>query len=85
MWNGGWHDAGGAWWIVMVIMMVAFWGGMIWFLVVVTRHGAAGGRPPESASRPTAHEILHDRLARGEIDVEEYRQRLDALPADGSG
>ena len=84
MWNGGWHDAGGGWWIVMVIMMIAFWGGLIWFLIVVTRHGVASGRP-EPTSRPTAQEILHDRLARGEIDVDEYRQRLDALRAHGSG
>lgn len=32
------------------------------------------GQPP-----PDAHRILDERLARGELDVDEYRRRRDAL------
>jgi putative membrane protein len=35
----------------------------------------------DHASRPDAERTLADRLARGEIEVEEYEQRLRALRA----
>ena len=84
-WNHGWD--GGSW-IPMAIMMVLFLGGVIWLGVTLMHrgnhgslphtHGIAGpGAPGPSA--PTAHEILAGRLAHGEIEPEEYRQRLDAL------
>ena len=83
MWDGGWHGGGWGWGIVMVLMMIAFWGGLIWLVVALARHGV-GDRRPEHGQRPTAEQILHERLARGEIDVDEYRQRLDALRSHGS-
>jgi putative membrane protein len=45
----------------------------------------APGAPPVAAtsvatpSKPTAQEILAERLARGEIEPDDYRQRVDAL------
>ena len=60
----------------------AYWGGAFGALLV-----AGKPRPPSDAERPiippmrasTAEQILAERLARGEIDAEEYRQRRDAL------
>lgn len=93
MHDGNWNDGMGhavGWWIPMIIMMVAFWGGLVWIGIAVLRRNhltplrwpgtphdapAAAGPPP----RPTAEEILAERLARGEIEPDEYRQRLDAL------
>lgn len=82
-WNDGW---GGGWgWIGMAIMMVAFWGGIVWVAVTLLRrsnhaplsHQAAG--LPNPPDKQTAQEILAERLARGEIEPDDYRQRLDAL------
>lgn len=84
MHNGHWHDGMGGgnwWWIPMMIMMVAFWGGLIWLLVTLAKRNqtpqsmAAGS----TQATPTAVGILAERLARGEIEADEYRQRLAAL------
>lgn len=89
MHNGNWNNGmdGGWWWISMMIMMFAFWGGLIWLAVTLIRrpnqslHSAAPGVTPSpmAPSPPTAQEILAERLARGEIEPDDYRQRLDAL------
>ena len=92
MHNGNWNngmDGGGWWWIPMMIMMVAFWGGLIWLAVTVIRrpnqslHATPGPASPMAspppAAIPTAQEILAERLARGEIEPDDYRSRLDAL------
>ena len=92
MHNGNWNngmDGGGWWWLPMMIVMIAFWGGVIWLAVALIRrpnhtlHSVAPGltaQPPApSPHTPTAQEILAERLARGEIEPDEYRQRLDVL------
>ncbi|MFJ9952386.1 SHOCT domain-containing protein [Kitasatospora sp. NPDC091207] len=48
--------------------------------------GQAGVVGPPRAVSPTAEHLLAERFARGEIDAEEYRQRLDVLRgANGPG
>ncbi|MDO8390399.1 MAG: hypothetical protein Q7V57_07905 [Actinomycetota bacterium] len=91
MHNGNWNngmDGGNWWWIPMMIMMVAFWGGLIWIGVSLIRRThpapllhAAGITPAAAATgaKPTAQEILAERLARGEIEADDYRSRLEAL------
>ena len=80
-WNDGW--SGGWWW--MAIMMVAFWGGIVWIALTVIRHTNhtphlhAPGSAPAAPPPRTPQEILAERLARGEIEPDDYRQRLDAL------
>ena len=85
-WNDGW---GGSWsWLAMMVMMVAFWGGIIFVVVMLMRHGnQAASRQameptPLAAARPAPQEILAERLARGEIEPDDYRQRLEALRDD---
>ncbi|WP_405862610.1 SHOCT domain-containing protein [Streptomyces sp. NBC_00090] len=67
-------------WFAMSAGMVLFWGLLITVAVMLLR---TLGRPAErpSGSRPatSAEQILGERLARGEIDEEEYRRRLTAL------
>lgn len=85
--NGNWHDGmgdGGGWWFLMVIMMIVFWGGLIWFGITLLRHNrrapqATLPNAEQPVQRPSAQEILAERLARGEIDADDYRRRLDAL------
>jgi putative membrane protein len=88
MHNDQWHDGGGNWWwIPMAIMMIAFWVGLAWVVVTLVRHltHRASGAPIMSAGHlPGAHpadprQMLAERLARGDIDVDDYRARLDAL------
>jgi putative membrane protein len=73
------HNGWGAGGIAMIVMMVVFViavVAVIWFIV-------NGQRRPEStdsaAVRATPEQILGERLARGEIDADEYRTRLAAL------
>lgn len=80
MW--GWHgDVGWGGWLAMSVMMVAFWGLVIFgVLALVRAWGRTEERPRVSrGARHDATEILEDRFARGEIDEEEYRSRLDVL------
>ena len=87
MHNGDWNDGmgnGSWWWIPMMIMMVALWGGLIWIGVTLLKRNHtpllhAPAAPPVAAAKPTAQEILAERLALGEIEPDDYRQRVDAL------
>ena len=82
--NGNWHDGMGSgnwWWIPMMIMMVAFWGGLIWLVVTLVKRNQAPQLVATGSTQATstAVGILGERLARGEIEADEYRQRLEAL------
>ena len=85
--NGNWNDGmgyGNWWWIPMTLMMVAFWGGLIWLGVTLLKRSHtpqlhSPGAPQVATPPPTAQEILAERLARGEIEPDDYRQRLAAL------
>ncbi|WP_052407953.1 SHOCT domain-containing protein [Allokutzneria albata] len=58
----------------MIVMMLVFWGGLLAVILTVLRH------PRFTRSRLTdAERILAERLARGEIDEEEYRRRKATL------
>ena len=71
MMNGDWQGYGWGWWVLMSAGMIAFWGVVLWLIVGFVRG--------DSNRRPDAESILADRFARGEIDDDEYRQRLDVL------
>jgi len=77
-WGGGW--------IVMLVMMLIFIAlavAVIWFLMGGSRR--VGGTTAAQAPRLTAEQLLADRLARGEIDPDEYRARLTALREHSTG
>ena len=71
----GWHDMDGSDWAWMTVMMITFWAVIIAAVIMLVRRG--GNREP--TVRDTPETTLQHRLARGEIAVEEYNQRLDAL------
>ena len=80
-WGGGVHWWG---WLLGFVAMVAFWGLVIWaiwyFLTGVTRRESEPAPPdPGDAKR-----ILDERLARGEIDVEEYHRLLGVIRGERS-
>lgn len=63
---------------LMTISMVLFWGLVIYGVIALLRSTA---RPdlPAAATRPTPEQVLADRLARGEINEEQYLQTLETL------
>ncbi len=87
-WNYGMHDGSSWGWIPMTIMMLLVWGGLIWLGVALLRrigtheHVAVTG--PTAPQVPSAQQILAERLARGEIEPDDYRTRLEALSTTGS-
>lgn len=71
-----------AWWgwLLGILGMIALWALVVWaiwyFVTAVVRH-------PESARRNgNPKGILDERLARGEIGVEEYRRLRELLASD---
>ena len=75
--QSGWGHMGGwgwGWW--MGLAMIAFWAGVIWMIVAATRRTSL---PPGPDPTETARVVLAERLARGEIDPAEYRDRLETL------
>jgi putative membrane protein len=71
------HDdhMGRGWWWVMGIGWLVFLAAIVIVVVVLVRHF----QTQASARRSSAHDVLDERFARGEIDVEEYRRRRDVL------
>ena len=79
MMNG--YTMSGWGWLLMTLGMLGFWALVAVLAVALLRRpGQPGQHPqPDQQPRPGAEEILAQRLARGEIDPEEYRQRLQTL------
>ena len=74
-WNND-HMGGGGWaWFAMTLMMllgVAVIGLVVWVV-------ARGGQPRPPSGLEGARAILAERLARGDITPEDYRERLQHL------
>lgn len=76
----GWNYGGtGAGWLVMVVAMVAFWGLVMFGLVAIFRGRGKTNGPADQGSRRDPLRILDERFARGELDLDDYRARQDAL------
>jgi putative membrane protein len=71
-WNYGMGWGG---WLIACLMMLAF----LALIVVVSLALARGSQGGVGSGHPSAKEILDERLARGEIDTEEYTRTLDTL------
>ena len=84
--HGTWNDMhDGVGWgsIPMVIMMLLVWGSLIWLGVALIRRTgtqeSGAGLSPTAPHPPNPQQILAERLARGEIEPDDYRTRLAAL------
>jgi len=75
-WDG---HGGGGWAVGMAIIMILFWGSITALIWVGVR--ALLNRPPQpgSTNGQDPRDILDERLARGEIDPEEFQHRLELL------
>jgi putative membrane protein len=76
MWDGDNHMGGGWWWVMGIgwLVFLAFIGLLVYLLVRHHTHTTTPGR-----QESTAEQLLAERLARGDIDEDEYRRRRDAL------
>lgn len=78
----GWYHDGGGWggWLVMTLAMVAFWALVVAAVVMLFRSGDRAGTSGRSSQKPVdPREVLDERLARGDIDIEDYQARRSAL------
>jgi putative membrane protein len=66
--------------LIMLVLFAAIIIGGVWLVVGRPRHTAADRAAPAAAD---PEQILGERLARGEIDPDEYRVRLAALREHG--
>lgn len=73
-WGAGVHWWG---WLLGIASMLVFWGLLIWAVVAVAGWARREGSPRKHGE--TAEVILARRFAAGEIDADEYRQRLATL------
>ena len=65
-WGGGWMWVWGTFMMLFWVVVIA---GAVWL----------GTRPRFGSRRVRAREILDERYARGELDAEEYRDRVEQL------
>jgi putative membrane protein len=70
----GWRDGGPGPWALIPLTFFLFW---LTVIVVAVVRFRRGGGPPWS--RGGGQSVLDERYARGEIDVDEYRQRRAVL------
>jgi putative membrane protein len=68
-------------WLLMTLSMLGFWALVAVLALALLRRPSPPDQqpPPDEQPRPGAEEILAQRLARGELDADEYRQRLQTL------
>ncbi|WP_107054575.1 hypothetical protein [Streptomyces sp. NRRL S-350] len=89
-----WNDGGMNGWGIglMSVSMLLFWVLLVFGVIAPARHlgrtsphSPAAPIPPAAppAQRPAPERLLAERLARGEIDPDEYRTRPDALRGGG--
>jgi putative membrane protein len=84
---GGWGGWGWGGWLFGALATAAFWALLIIAIVWLVRaagrqrifEGGPHHRPPGTYQAASAETILAERFARGEIDEDEYRNRLAAL------
>jgi len=84
-----WYGGGWAWWQagLMWAGMIAFWGLLIWAIYALVTGATRRPGSADQGEKPRGDDagpILDERLARGEIDADEYRRLRDVL-ASGEG
>jgi putative membrane protein len=81
-----WYGNGMSGWgyTLMTVSMVLFWALMIAGIIALVRYLGRSTQPMLTSPPPQRHtpeQVLAERFARGDIDEEEYRRRLDTLRA----
>jgi putative membrane protein len=66
-------------WLLMTLGMLGFWGLLIALMVVLVRRPGS----PDQRQRLSPEDVLAERFARGELDVDQYHERLQVLREQG--
>jgi len=76
-----WYGNGISGWVMALMMIgnVLFWAVIILGGVALVRYLMGDRSTVATDARPTPEQLLAERFARGEIDEQEYRLRLDTL------
>jgi putative membrane protein len=76
-----WGNGIGGWgYVLMTVSMLLFWGLLIAGVVLLVRYvGGDRRQPPSPTAGPDPRSLLAERFARGEINEDDYRQRLKVL------
>jgi putative membrane protein len=84
-WGYGGMGAGG--WILMSFFSILVIAALVVGIVALVRYSSSPATPPAGppSDRQDPEEILRLRLARGEIEPEEYERRLAALRVGSPG
>lgn len=79
-----WYGAHWSWWqgTLGLVVMLAFWILVAWAIYALVRSARWRGLP---AVTRDARSILDERLARGHIDQDEYRAKLDLIRTSDAG
>ncbi len=84
-----WYGGHWAFWQagLMWAGMIVFWGVLIWgiYALISSANRRPGGREQGGTEHGDARRILDERLARGEIDAEEYRRLREMISSDSRG
>jgi putative membrane protein len=75
------HDMGGWGWFAMSFGTLLLWTLLITVAVLLIRTFKQSPRSTDAPPSSPAEKLLAERFARGEIDEDEYRRRLDVLKA----
>jgi putative membrane protein len=76
------HGTGGWGYGLTTLIMILLAAAVIYGIVALIRHARPNGtQGPEPAQPPAPERLLAERFARGEIDEDEYHQRLTSLRA----
>ncbi|MET9904815.1 SHOCT domain-containing protein [Streptomyces sp. NPDC006446] len=75
------HDVSGWGWFAMSAGMILFCALIITVAVLLLRTLNQPHEHTHAPATPSAEDILRERLARGEIDEDDYQRRLSALHA----
>ena len=75
MW--GFHDGLGWWMVFGGLWTVAFWAAIIWLVVWLASRSSRGPRERTDSRSPS--DIAKERLARGEISIEEFDRIMAKL------
>lgn len=73
-----WNDAGWGWGWGMgfgMFGMVLFWALVIYGIVVLVRRSGGSSAPSGPPTSKSAHDVLNERYARGEIDKREFDEK----------
>ena len=67
------------WSAALVIGVLTLVAGLVWAVVATTTHRRTPGAGADGAGPGPARRILDERYARGELDTQEYRERVQTL------